>query len=310
MSFTGAAATIGLKSVLIAYDFSEASDKPLRHALAIARHFGAKLYLAYVVSSIGYTMAGQEAISLAAEGATRDAQKLEQRLLASGALAGLDYEFLVREGDIWEQLEQVIREKRVDMVVVGTHGRKGLRKLLLGSVAEQIFRRADCFVATVGPASFEDAITEKAQPVRPFLFPTDFGPASLHALPYALSFAEQFGTKLVVLQVLPAAPIPEGFHWSKTGDLPEMREKARMASEKQFEQLVLEKAQKATPPEFVVKFGIPSDQILQAARSIKADLIVMGLKRPAHIQTASHMPWDVGYKVVCSAHCPVITIRS
>jgi nucleotide-binding universal stress UspA family protein len=310
MSSTRTAADVELRSVLIAYDFSEASRKPLSHALAIARHYGAKFYLAHVVSSLGYTIAGPEALKLATEGARRDAQKLQQELLKSGALTGLEHEFIVREGDIWEQLEHVIKQKKVDGMVIGTHGRGTLGKLLLGSVAEQIFRHADCLVVTVGPGSSKESLLEKAQPVGPFLFPTDFGAASLHASSHAFSFANQFGAKLVVLHVLPAAPIPEGFHWSTTGDLTEMREKARMDSQRQFEEVILQNAPKAVVPKFMVKFGIPSDQILQASRALKADLIVLGLKRPAHIQTGSHMPWHVAYKVVVGARCPVLTTRS
>lgn len=306
-----AAAPLGreIKSVLIATDFSEASQKPLRHALAIARHYGAKFYLAHVLSHIGYTIAGPEALQLATEKTRRDEQELEHELLESGALAGLNYEFIVREGSVWEELELVIRQKQVDLVVVGTHGRGSLGKLLLGSIAEKIFRHADCFVVTVGPGSSEDSLVEKTQAVRPFLFATNFGPASLHALPYATSFANHFGARLVALHVLPAAPLPEGFHWSSTGNLLQMRDQARLASQKRFEELTLQNGPMAIKPELMVKFGIPGEQILQASHDLKADLIVLGLTHHTHIETESHMPWAVAYKVVCGARCPVLTIR-
>ena len=58
------------------------------------------------------------------------------------------------------------------------------------------------------------------------------------------------------------------------------------------------------------KFAIPSDQILLASHALKADLIILELRRGAHTETASHMPWDVAYKVVCGARCPVLTIRN
>jgi len=310
MTSIGAVPDVALKSVLIATDFSEASQKALRHALAIARHFDAKFYLAHVVSHLGYTIAGPEASQLAAEKTARDTKQLEQELLDRGALAGLQYEFIVCEGNVWEQLELVIRQKQVDLVVIGTHGRAGLGKLLLGSTAEQIFRRANCLVDTVGPASCEDSLVEKTQGVRPFLFATDFGPASLRAFPYALSFASHFGARLVVLHVLPPAPIPEGFHWSSTGDLMQMRDKARLACQTQLAELTSRHAPKAIKPELLVEFGIPSEQILLASHNLNADLIILGLHRSAHVEAASHMPWAVAYKVVCGAHCPVVTIRN
>src|SRR5271165_6201942 len=104
MPLVAATGDILVKSVLIATDFSEASQKALRHALAIARHFDAKFYLAHVVSHLGYTIAGPEASQLAAEKTARDTKQLEQELLDRGALAGLQYEFIVCEGNVWEQL--------------------------------------------------------------------------------------------------------------------------------------------------------------------------------------------------------------
>lgn len=97
------------------------------------------------------------------------------------------------------------------------------------------------------------------------LFATDFGAASLHALPHAISYANHFGARLVALHILPAAPIPEGFHWSTTGDLEQMRGEARAASEKRLEQLILQNVPTAGKHELLVKFGIASDQILQAS---------------------------------------------
>jgi len=126
----------------------------------------------------------------------------------------------------------------------------------------------------------------------------------------AASFANHFGAKLVLLHVLPTVPIPEGFHWSSTGDLMQMRDKARMASQSRLEELTIQSAAMATKPEFMVEFGTASEQILLASHTLKADLIILGLNRPAHIDTASHTPWAVVYKVVCGARCPALTIRN
>ena len=84
---------VSVKSILLAYDFSDASRKPLHHATVIARHFQAKLHVVYVVSSLGYAIAGPEAAQLASEGSSRDAHRLEAELFRTGALEGLHYEF-------------------------------------------------------------------------------------------------------------------------------------------------------------------------------------------------------------------------
>jgi len=298
-----------VKSILVAYDFSDVSRKPLHHALTIARHFGAELHLAYVVSSIGYGIAGPEALQLAAEASQRDGQQLETDLLKSRALAGLEYEFVIREGDVWEQLEFIIQQKQIDAIVVGTHGREGLGRLMLGSVAEQVFRQANCLVLTVGPGSQEDSPIEKKEPLRPFLFATDFSAASLRALPYAASFANHFGTKLIVLHVLPAAPVREAFHWSKTGDLNRMREEAQSASQKQFEEHVAHNVPSGTKLEFLVKFGIAGEEILETCRTLKGDLLVLGLNCAVYAAAASHLPWIKVHEIVCGASCPVLTVK-
>src|SRR5208337_1315569 len=182
MSLVAPTGDLQLKSVLIATDFSETSEKPLRHALAIARHYEAKLYLAHVVSSLGFTLVGPDAVIAAADAAWRDFRQLEAHLVQSEALAGLRHEVIVLQGDVWEELEKVVRQEQVDLVVIGTHGRRGLGKLLLGSVAEQIFHRAECLVLTVGPGSLQDSPVGSIRSIRPFLFATDFSGASLHAL--------------------------------------------------------------------------------------------------------------------------------
>ena len=310
MSLVAATGDIHLKSVLIATDFSEASEKALRHALAIARHYGAKFYLAHVVSSPGFTLVGPDAVNAATDGVCRDARQLEDQLVQSGALAGLGHEVIVRQGNVWEQLEIVVRQEQVELVVIGTYARRGLGKLLLGSVAEQIFRHVDSLVLTVGPDSLQDSPVDGTRAVRPFLFATDFSGASLQALPYAISAANHFETKLVLLHVVPPVPMPEGFHWYTADDLMRLRENARMASLRRLEELASQNTKLAVKPEVIVEFGLPSEKIVQAAETLKADAIILGLHRSTHIDTKSHMPWATAYEVVCGAGCSVLTVRN
>ena len=309
MSLVAPAVDIRLKSVLIATDFSEASEKPLRHALAIARHYGSKFYLAHVISSLGFTLVGPDAVIAAAEAGWRDARQLEGTLIQSGALAGLRHEVIVCQGDVWKELEKLVRQEQVDLLVIGTRGRRGLGKLLLGSVAEQIFRHAGCLVLTVGPGSFPSSPVESSRAMRPFLFATDFGEASLHALPYAISSANHFGAKLILLHVVTELTLKEGPVWHTAGDIMLMRERARMANLRRLEELTTQHAELAVKPEFMIEFGFPGEKILQAADTLKVDAIIMGLHRSTHIATASHMPWATAHEVVCGAGCPVLTVR-
>ncbi len=310
MSPVEATGDIHLNSVLIATDFSEASAKALRHALAIARHCRAKFYLAHVVSSLGFTLVGTDAVFAAAEAVRRDARQLEGRLIQGGALAGLPHEVIVVQGDVWGELEAVVRREKVDLVVIGTHARRGLGKLLLGSVAEKIFRQAECLVLTVGPGSLQDSPVGGSRPIRPFLFATDFSRSSLRAFPYAISAANHFGTRLVLLHVVPAVPMPEGLNRPTADDVMLVRENARTARLERLAETIKPNPKPAVEPEFLVEFGSPSEEILRVAKDLKADAIILGLHQRIHIDTASHMPWATAYEVVCGASCSVLTVRN
>ena len=301
----------GLKSVLVATDLSPVSDKAVRRAISLARYFGAKFYLTHVVSALGYTIAGAEALQLACEAAKRDVASLEHTLEGNGLLAGLEHECIVRQGNVWNELDSVIRENRIDMVVVGTHGRRNFGKVILGSVAEEIFRHADCMVLTVGPHSCKDSPLEKASRLQTILLATDFGPASCRALHHAIPFANHFGVRLTMLHVAPIAPIPEGFHWSQTsGDVLKLQEDARWEAIGQMQKMVSASAPLNMQPEFLVKFGSPAKMIVHTAQELNADLIVMGLNRTKRLATVSHAPWATAYDVVCRAGCSVLTVRS
>ena len=312
------AEAIELRAILVASDFSDASKKPLRHALSIARHFNAKLVLAHVVSSIGYTIAGADAVESVAEAARRDFDLLEKQLVDSGALTGVSHEFIVRQGDVWEELQAVIREKQVDLVVLGTHARHGVARLVMGSVAEQIFRQADGLVLTVGPHSLPDAPPlDKSVATLSFLFPTNFDDASAHALPYAMAFANHFGARLDLLHVAPVMPIPEDFSWSKTPDsIAQMRADATHTALEKLRHFVSRSSlpsakpeQMVAAPELMVEFGKHGETILRVARALKTDLIVMGLNHSTHGRAISHLPETTAYQVVTAARCSVLTVR-
>jgi nucleotide-binding universal stress UspA family protein len=309
MSLVAANGDIQLKSVLIASDFSEASEKALRHALAIARHYAARVYLVHVVSSLGFTLVGPDAVNTVTDAVCRDARQLEDHLVQSGALRGLRHEIIVRQGNVWEELEKIARQEHVELVVIGTHARRGLGKLLLGSVAEHIFRHSECLVLTVGPGSLPDSPVDGTRAVRPFLFATDFSGPSVRALPYAISSANHFGTRLVLLHVLPAVPLPEGVNRPTADDVMQAQQNARMASLQRLEELTSQNAKLAVKPEFLVEFDSPSEQILQTANRLKTDAIFLGLHRSTHIDTKSHMPWATAYEVACGAGCSVLTVR-
>jgi len=281
-----------LRSVLLTTDFSDASEAALPHALMIAHLYGAKLYLAHVVSPFSFPRSPEADL----EAAWANAHSLEARLLQNGSLAGLEHELIVQQGAPWEELKDIIRHKEIDLIVSGAHGRRGIRKVLLGSIAEQIFRNADCPVLTVGPESHLQSRASGDLEKMTFLFPTDFGEASLEAMPDAISYANHFGAKLSLLHVLHTAARPETF--------------LHKATLRMLQELTVGRPLKVEPRFLVESVSGPvSKKILETVGGIKADLVIMGLRRFQHVEAASHAPWAMAYEVVCGAQCPVLTLR-
>ncbi len=304
------ASAIQISSVLVATDFSHASEKPMRHALAISRHYGAQIYLMHVVSSLGFTLAGPDSVAAASGLAWKDMREFERRLVESGKLAGLRHHVIVSDGDVWTEVEKIISQEHIDVVVLGTHSRKGLVRLVLGSVAERIFRHASCLVLTVGPNSPSDADLENTGIIRPLLFPTDFGEASLRALPYAISFANQRRSKLVLLHMLSLAEKLEDNRWRTPADIAQLEEDEQAATRRRLKGLIGHTPAPGFASEFTAEFGEPAEGILRAAETLNAEGIIMGLNRRSHIEMISHLPWSTAYEVVCRAVCPVLTVRN
>ena len=140
---------IALKNILFATDFSPAADAAAPFAIQIARSYGAKVYGVHVNASNDYAALAPEAWTVMVEASEKEAKEQIQRL--NEQLRGVEHEVVIGQGNISETIANVIKEKEIDLVVVGTRGRTKLGKALLGSVAEQILRLAPCPVLTVGP---------------------------------------------------------------------------------------------------------------------------------------------------------------
>ncbi|PYU57045.1 MAG: hypothetical protein DMG55_21665 [Acidobacteria bacterium] len=140
---------LALKNILLLTDFSEPSELAVPFAIAIAREYESKVYAMHVLTPVSLAYATPELAAAAIEGLEEGARAGMQRVDAQ--LVGVPHEtMLVRAESVWSPVEQALSECEVDLVILGTHGRTGAMKLLLGSVAEEIFRRAGVPVLTIG----------------------------------------------------------------------------------------------------------------------------------------------------------------
>ncbi len=297
MPAVSAPTRIKLQNILFATDFSSSSQAVLSYALDLARRYDAGLYTVNVLPRMPFVDVEQPD----PEQSKMWSKQQLAALAGSEPFNGLQHKEFIEEGDVPEVLSKLVRKYGIDLIVIGTGGRKGLGKLLLGSVAEEIFRRAECPVLTVGPHATGWEIDGN---LRHILFATDFGPESIHGLPYAISLAEENRARLTLLHVEPepsvALPEPE------PGTMPVVDPiEVAAFTENQLCAMIPEGTQLWHEPTYMVQFGSPAEMIVRIAAQA-VDMIVLGVKRPGAF--TKHLGEGVAYKVACEAPCPVLSV--
>jgi nucleotide-binding universal stress UspA family protein len=192
-----------------------------------------------------------------------------------------------------------------DLHVLGTHGRAGFERLVLGSVAEKVLRRAHCPVLTVPPPA-ADRPPAPRPPHKRILCPVDFSTASGRALRYACSLAEEAKARLTLLHVLewfPNQQIREHHHF----DVPEYRRFLEEDARRRLADALSDDVRKWCEPVEKVACGKAWSEILRVAAEEASEVIVMGVHGRGVIDVA--LFGSTTNQVVRRAHCPVLTVR-
>lgn len=282
------------ENILFATDLSPAAAHAIPFIKKIARHFESSLVALHVKPPVVNPMT-QPATWPVDLAAAEDFNKNHRQELLD-TFAGIHTEVLIEEGDIQSRLDKAIQKHNTDLVIIGTRGRTGLAKMLLGSVAEEIFRTVPCPVLTVGPHS-----EARKADIREILFATDFASEAPAAAAYAISLAQEFEARLTLLHVVPEPKPGELVSWSEVQE----------SSKKLLRKLVPPEAEAWCKPEYFVEHGDPGERILDLANLRDVDLIVLGAQPEKGVPgAATHLPIATAHKVVAHANCPVLTVRS
>jgi len=137
--------------ILVPVDFSEHSQKALRYALAFARQFDAEVLLVHIVEQMVYPGDWMYPPLAVTDFAAEKREQMVDRLRTLAAGSGVKTQHMVRLGRAWQEVVEIAREQKADMIILATHGYTGLKHVLLGSVAEKIVRHAPCPVLSVRP---------------------------------------------------------------------------------------------------------------------------------------------------------------
>jgi len=297
MNAVAAKARIALKNILFATDFSPAAEGALPYAIGLAQQYGAKIHGVHVRFPATYPIVGPEAMPQVIEAAEEQA-KFEAKQMHE-MLESVPHEVTVTEGDLWPTLSEIVSKQNTDLIVMGTHGRTGLSRALLGSAAEEVFRKASCPVLTVGPHVSHN--TDRRLAMKEILFATDFSPESLAALPYAVSLAQEHQSNLTLLNVSGKSEIGELVH---AGQYKE-------STMRRLQSLVPAGAELWCEPKCRVEEGPEAEKIMEVAIALGADLIVLGVRKPqGGVGATTHLLQSIAHQVVATAQCPVLTVRA
>ena len=296
MKAATAKTAVGFRNILFATDFSPAAAQAVPYVKRIAKHYDAEVVALYVRPPVVNPMMEPATWPIDIEAAKTQDAFCRQQLLDT--FSGIRAKVLIEEGSIDLCLKSTMEANHTDLVVIGTRGRTGAAKLLLGSVAEEIFRSVTCPVLTVGPhATVAGGMT---RPIREILYATDFSPESTHAADYAVSLAQEFLSRLTLLHVIPN---------QKPGDLVSATD-VTTSSEQLLRKIVSPEAAFWCKPEYFVLRGDPAQQIIEFAKLREPDLVVLGARKEKGVYgAASHLPTATAHKVVSHAPCPVLTVR-
>jgi nucleotide-binding universal stress UspA family protein len=284
---TKEASELLFQNILVAYDFSEASETALRHAVSLGRTLGGFVNVVFVQSGADYAaeMESGAARKEAHRQLTDDLQSLGQRLTGQG----IRNRVLSRSGAVADVLVQLAAEHKTDLIVLGAFGQKGIDRPRLGSTAEYMLRSMPCAVMTIGPgAVLHD---RDVPPMRMMLYASSLPKKAGAAERLVMNLAKKSGAKVEILHVIDIQ--------AKVRDI-------RSAREMEVAEVALATDLQRAGVDTTWKLlsGPQGQRIVEQSATIHADLIVFGLEHvpgyPDAVGTISMAIWQ--------ASCPVLTV--
>lgn len=284
---------IRLERILCPVDFFPASERAFDYAVALARNYDADLDLLHVVSAItptSYEFQLNTAEVLSQLEAGAESRLAELATTARGE--GVRVHPETRTGDVADTLEQAIAERPVDLVVMGTHGRRGFERWFLGSVAERILRRSPAPVLTL---SSTDRAIRVPPDVQKILVTTDFSEGTSRAMDFAFAIAEEAPAEVTLLHVMQQPP-----------ESREPMEGVRKILAEHLDTMVAPEVHDWCQVTSRVEIGTPYQRILGVAAETGVDLIVMNIHGIGLWERA--VMGATAERVLRGAECPVLAI--
>ena len=303
---------VEIKRILCPVDFSESSRAALKYAVGFARWYESEIIVFHAYGiPMPAPLLGAYPSPFAVESVPSPQETHEQiaseltRFLDSLQSPGLSIRPEARACDPVRGILAEAASLPADLLVMGTHGRGGLDRLVLGSVAEKVLRKAQCPVLTVPPQG-ADAPAEISVLLERILCPVDFSDSSMKALTYAVSLAQESDAQLLLMHVVEALPLWDA-EMANRFDISRYERELMEDARARMRKAVPDQARTWCRPEELVSTGKAYREILRVARERDAHVIVMGVhgRNPLDLMLFG----STTHHVVRAATCPVLTLR-
>ncbi|MBZ0155289.1 MAG: universal stress protein [Alphaproteobacteria bacterium] len=283
------------KTILVAFDGSEFSRSALREASLRTRRYGGKVIMVHAVYF------DEEEFGAAPE-------QLEKRFDLGRKICfqakeevsseyGIAVESVICQGDPPEVITAMARERGADLIALGTHGRKGLRRMLMGSVTSQVVLDAPCDVMVV-----RKPCSDCTGSYESVLVPFDGSASSRRALQRACSLAKSDGADITVLYVIPR--YEEMVEFLRTGSI---RKSLHGEAERIIGEARNEALSSGISAASLVREGAAPESIVEVARMLESQLIVMGSHGWKGVERA--IMGSTAERVITNAPCPVLVVK-
>lgn len=297
---------IQIKRVLCATDFSDLSNRTISFGIELAKTFNAKLFVCHIIDLPFAAMNGEVQLD-PIEQQDRMAEYAQEQLKQLFEKESIEWEPLVSIGHTADEIARIVEKKRIDIAVSATHGRSGLKRLLLGSVTERLMRTISCPLLIIkeqgGDAS---GMKRTVFPPRRILVGCDFSDDSELAFQYGLAMAQEFEAELHLVHVV-EPPVYQNVLFSDVSSGLYNRDAMMEELSEKLEQMVPDEARNWCDLTTALREGKPDEELTRYADINDADLVAVGVRGHGLVETL--FVGSTTDRMARRSPCPVLSVR-
>jgi nucleotide-binding universal stress UspA family protein len=296
---------INIKKILCTTDLSELSNISLSAGVALAKEFNAKLYVCHIIDLTVQAAYG-DVVLAPLELQHQTTEYAFDHISTFIGDQDIDWEPLVTTGHPSDEIARLVSENHIDLAVVATHGRSGIKRLVLGSVTERLMRILPCPLLIVRSLENDDtAIQQFTLKIKKILVGCDFSPYSELAFQYGLSLAQEFESEVHLVHVI-ETPAYKGMMKHSVGQGEEFEKILHAQVQEKLSKMIPKESFAWCKPKIILLDGHPNEEIIKHALLNHIDLIVLGIRGRNLIEAL--FTGSTTDRVLRQSPCPVLSV--